>query len=402
MSLALRPYQEEGRDFLAGRTRALLADEMRVGKAPQAILAAAEIDAQHSLVVCPAIAVPQWEAEWRRWGGPGRATVRSFEKARRDLDTLRCGQYDVLIVDECHYTTNPEAMRTRMVYGKDGLGHAAKRIWSLSGTPAKKHAAELWPMLRAFGVVGCSYPDFVTQYCWFKQDGRIGGTKEHRIPEVKSLLAQIMLRRTRKQVAPQMPGIAFDFLNVKPVSQPTAQLPAMNDAELLDYIERNAAHEQAFRIEVAMAKALPLVEQVAFAIDNELLAQTVIFGHHVQPLLAVADGLNLRGIATDVLNGTTSAKRRVEIREDFMAGRTRVLCANIATAGTAVDLSAASHGFFLELDWVPANNVQAASRLVSMAKAEPVTMDVVNWPGSPDDRVVQVLVRRAREISQLY
>jgi len=35
-----RPYQLEGRDFLAGRWHALLADEMRVGKTPQAILAA--------------------------------------------------------------------------------------------------------------------------------------------------------------------------------------------------------------------------------------------------------------------------------------------------------------------------------------------------------------------------
>ena len=56
--LTLRPYQEVGRDFLAARRHALLADEMRVGKTPQAILAAEKVGAQRTLVVCPAIAVP--------------------------------------------------------------------------------------------------------------------------------------------------------------------------------------------------------------------------------------------------------------------------------------------------------------------------------------------------------
>ena len=37
--LTPRPYQIEGRDFLASRTRALLADEMRVGKSCQAVMA---------------------------------------------------------------------------------------------------------------------------------------------------------------------------------------------------------------------------------------------------------------------------------------------------------------------------------------------------------------------------
>jgi hypothetical protein len=31
-----------------------------------------------------------------------------------------------------------------------------------------------------------------------------------------------------------------------------------------------------------------------------------------------------------------------------------------------------------------------------------VTVDVTTWPGSTDDRVQQVLMRRVRELSQLY
>ena len=79
-----------------------------------------------------------------------------------------------------------------------------------------------------------------------------------------------------------------------------------------------------------------------------------------------------------------------------------MICANILTAGTAIDLSAASHGYFLELDWVPGNNTQAANRLVSMGKDEPVTFDVVTWPGSVDDAVQRILLTRTRQLSKLY
>jgi hypothetical protein len=126
------------------------------------------------------------------------------------------GTVDVFIPDEAHFAKNPEAKRTKMVYGKGGFSWMAGATWPLSGTPAPKHAAELWCMLRAFGVVGMSYGDFIRRYCtvdWMS--GKPNGTKVEMIPELKALLATVMLRRTRKQVAPEMPDIGFDFLEVK-------------------------------------------------------------------------------------------------------------------------------------------------------------------------------------------
>jgi hypothetical protein len=76
--------------------------------------------------------------------------------------------------------------------------------------------------------------------------------------------------------------------------------------------------------------------------------------------------------------------------------------ANLLAAGTAIDLSAARHAYMLEMDWVPGVNLQAVNRLVNMQRGDGVTVDVVTWPGSTDDRVQQVLMRRVRELSQLY
>jgi SNF2 family DNA or RNA helicase len=397
--MTLRPYQEVGRDWLAARTRALLADEMRVGKTPQAILAAHKIGAKKILVVCPAIGVTHWELEFERWW-PGIASSVcrvSYDRAKLDVAKLLAEQWDVVIVDECHLAKNPEAQRTKLIYGKGGLGWHTKRLWALSGTPAPKHAGELWPLLRAFGVVGQTYSAFLNRYCYFDWTGKLRGTKESMIPELRGLLSKVMLRRTRKEVAPEMPAIDYQFLEV--------ELSAAVDLRLaaeITYHERYPTAFQADRIAVANAKALGLADQITFALENELLTQTVVFGWHVEPLVRLKDLLEARNVHCGLINGATSQAERARIQAEFTEGRLQVICANILTAGVAIDLSAARHAYMLELDWVPGNNVQACNRLVNMEKLDKVTVDVVTAPGTVDDRVQRVLMRRVKELSKLY
>ena len=400
--LTPRPYQIEGRDFLAGRTRALLADEMRVGKSCQAVMAAHKLGAQSLLVTCPAIAVPHWHREIEKWWPSGplpKAQVLSYNKATSLWEEgFSQPKFDVFIPDEAHFAKNPNAKRTRMVYGKTGFGQAAGAIWALSGTPAPKHAAELWPLLKAFGVTGLDYQGFINRYCIYdKWADKIRGTKETMIPELRGLLATVMLRRTRKDVAPEMPGIDFQFLEITPTT--AADLPAGLNPE---DAEANPESLQAERIAVAQSKVVPLAKHIDFAISNELLKQGVVFGWHTEPLEHLTRLLNSLNIKTELLTGKTTPTQRERIQNNFRSGLTQVIAGNIMSCGTAIDLSSASHGWFIELDWVSGNNVQAANRLVSMMKKEKVTIDVATVPGTIDDGVQQVLVRRVRELSQLY
>jgi SWI/SNF-related matrix-associated actin-dependent regulator 1 of chromatin subfamily A len=412
--LTPRPYQIVGRDFLASRRFALLADEMRVGKTPQAILAAHKLGAERIIVACPAIAVPHWNREFARWydamGGQilPRLAVMSYDKLRMHGDRIMQQHFDLAIVDECHFAKNPEAQRTKLIYGKGGLGWVADRLWALSGTPAPKHAGELWCMLKAFGVVGLSYEDYVRRYCVLDGMGVIRGTKESMIPELRGLLAKVMLRRTRKEVAPEMPDIDFQFLEVQPEGTdnafgPRVELPSgLSDSQLADWLEANRNNVDAEdRIAVAMAKAQELVNHIKFAIENNLLQQIVVFGWHVEPLTWLTAELRERGISVGLITGATTGRMREIVQGRFRDGDLQVVAANILAAGTAIDLSSARHAYMLELDWVPGNNLQAVNRMVSMDRMDKVTVDVVTWPGSVDDRVQRVLMRRVRELNQL-
>lgn len=400
-----RPYQEAGRDFLAARRFAYLGDEMRVGKTPQAILAAQKVGAMKTIVVCPAIAVPHWGAEWWRWWPQAQVQpiVVSYDRLRLNAAGILAENWDLAIVDEAHFAKNPAAQRTKLIYGKGGLGWAAKRMWALSGTPAPKNAAELWPMLRAFGAVSMTYMEFVNRYCYCDETGRIIGTRMKFVAELRDILARVMLRRRRKEVAPEMPAIAFEFLEITPTTPADIHPPiGASDAELLGWLAQHHPETSDDRQAVAMAKVEPLAEEIAEALKAKLYDRTVVFGWHVAPLYALEDALRRQGVSAEVINGATTQPRRAAIQSAFREGQLQVVAANILAAGTAIDLSSASHGYFLELDWTPGNNVQAANRLVSMDKHEPVTFDVVTWPGSADDAVNKVLLRRANELAKLY
>lgn len=82
----LHAYQKEGAKFCARRgMRALIGDEMGVGKTVQAIAAAEACAAQRVLVICPANARYVWEREILGWGGRGAIQHITSQLDRLDM-----------------------------------------------------------------------------------------------------------------------------------------------------------------------------------------------------------------------------------------------------------------------------------------------------------------------------
>lgn len=356
-------------------------------------MAAHKLGAQSVLVVPPAIAVTHWHREFERWWPSGplpRLAVWSYDKARAKWQDGLRGSVDVFIPDECHFARNPAAARTAMVYGKTGFAYRAGNTWALSGTPMPGHPGELWPMMKAFGIVGLTYDEHVRRYCTINwATGKPNGTKKETIPELTALLNKFMLRRTRKEVAPDMPEIAFNFLEMDVADNGKLSAGTMTDDELM----RAAQLDTEDRVGVALAKAKVLAEEIDVAINSGLLKQTVAFGWHKAPLEQLHVDLHNAGVKSAILNGDTSPTQREWIQSEFRAGRIQVVLANIIAAGTAIDLSAADHGYFLELWWRGADNLQAANRLISLDKSTGVTFDICTAPGTVDERVQGVLLR---------
>jgi superfamily II DNA or RNA helicase len=83
----LHAYQKEGAQFCASRgMRAMICDEMGVGKTAQAIAAAEAVDAPRILIICPANARYVWEREIQEWGGRGAIQHITSQLDKMDMN----------------------------------------------------------------------------------------------------------------------------------------------------------------------------------------------------------------------------------------------------------------------------------------------------------------------------
>ena len=415
-----KEFQLRGADFLAARTRALLADEPGVGKTAQVVLGCRLLGAVTVRVVCPSVGIEHWWREFKRWGGgyhPQQLEVLSWDEARR-LKTVSIGQVDVLVLDECHYAKNPNAQRTAAVFARGGLGWHAKRIWSLSGTPAPNNVAELWPMLRAYGATKMDYEQFVHYFCRVDQDGKVRGSRADRMPELRAILKPFTLRRKKADVLPELGAIDIQPWYVTPSAQfiPTGEFEAQakqQERELRERIKNlppedllaflAGSHEFAtVRRYNALLKTPAVFEQVMYEIDSGQLDKVVIYGYHPEPLDILEREFNKAGVGAVAIHGSTPTKRRdAYVQEWKHPNGPRVMLASIIAAGVVLDFTEAHQGIILELDWVDANNTQAMQRMHRHGQPNSVTIRVAM--GSPIDEIINsVCLRKAKDFAALF
>lgn len=103
--LSLRAYQKEGAQFCASRgMRALIGDEMGVGKTAQAIAAVEGVNSPKVIIFCPANARYVWEQEVKTWGARGDIQHVSSQLDQLDRDTRwHIVTYDLIAVRAEHW-----------------------------------------------------------------------------------------------------------------------------------------------------------------------------------------------------------------------------------------------------------------------------------------------------------
>lgn len=420
--MQLKPFQQTGAEFLAARTRALLADEPGVGKTAQFITAANLVGARRIGIVAPGIGLTHWRREIDKWNFQGdRADVISWDDAheQRDLFEQAGGlrrlpmQWDVLIPDEVHFGKNPQARRTKAVFGKGGLGWYARRIWAGSGTPAPNNVSELWPMLRAFGKTKMDLPAFVSYFCVVDGLGKIRGNRADTIDELRAILKGFSLRRLKKDVLPELgeidvqewyvqPNARFTF-DVEPrVGSLENRLRGMSDEELMAFLSDPGEDFATLCRYNALLKAPAVFDTVKFELENGLLEKVVIYGHHKEALAALQREFDRAGIGSILIYGDTPMATRDRMIETWKTDvHTPVNLSSISVAGTVLDYTAAHQVIALEMSWVPGNNSQAWQRPHRQGQDKPVTVRVA--VGTPIDEIMTgVLIRKTKAIGEIF
>lgn len=450
----LKQYQVVGAKTLASKKRYILGDEMGIGKTAQALEACRLIKARRILIICPAFLVTNWIAEVQdRYPGLSDVcwafqpdhlipkdfkqgvVVISYDKANNASvrAELRRANFDVMVLDEAHYLKNPSSKRTKAIYGARGLQKDIERIWALSGTIMPNYPHELWVHTFVCGVHKLTYREWMKKFClydpqWF----RVLGIRKEAVPELKNLLSQCMLRRTKKMVNLELPPLIHNVvpLDIKDVpdfgsvafgtgvdedkyktdvqmqeeliTNTLNQYMAENKIDdLMDALKSLQVSASALRRFIGLCKA-PIVSKI---IDDELndkaYGKVVMFAWFKDTVRALEEGL--KDHKPLVITGDTSMDKRNTIVQTFQNNKdAKVLIANIAAAGVGLTLTASNQVIAVENAWSPGVMAQAYMRCHRIGQTEAVTVREFVMKDSVDERVARIIKAKSDALLQIF
>ena len=381
---SLYDYQAAGVRFLLGRSAALLADDMGLGKSRMAVVAARLAAARgRILVICPASLKLNWEREIQAVfpsdvvGFVGDDRVKTLHNCRwvisnyerlsvlvRETDL----GFAVTVLDEVHSCKEHNAGRTRNAFL---LASRIPRRFLLTGTPILSREIEVHTLLRMSGhpVGQLELAEFRQQYA--------GGPAER--AKLATVLSDWMLRR---------PKSVLKNLGLK-----TRQMRLVSPAEGMEPY-RKILND----VSLAVMPKIVKLRQCLEAMKLEFLLQTIealgsddkiiVFCEYMETVDAIGDALREGSIDYVTLVGADKMSKRQAAVDRFQqdAG-CRVFVGTTSAAGVGITLTAANYVLFASLPWTPAMMRQAEDRAYRNGQQRDVIVLVPIVSGSIDEQV---------------
>jgi SNF2 family DNA or RNA helicase len=408
--MELRPYQIEGRDYLARRKRAYLADDLGLGKTVMACAAASVVNIKHADIVCPATVRTDWERMWNYWNPNAPAIVMSYEEARRHGTSGST----TLILDEAQYLAHAAAGRTKVMLQQ---ANRASRVWFLSGTPVRNHPGELWPVLRAVWPDllkqhdVASYAKFETKFLRTIQTQygvKVVGTQNMDV--LREILAKVMLRRRLADVALDLPPLRWETLTLDldeastlELNKELTRLPGYDvlvNALKVGELPRTNKHMPTIRRLIGVAKAVPAAMVLEQELETGSYNKVVVMAYHRDVLTLLHRRLNRFGLV--YIDGSTSGRDRDRNKHLFQTrSDVRVFLGQITAAGVGNTLTAGHEIMLVEEMWSPEDNRQAVKRIHRFTQEHPCRARVCMLPDTIDVQVHGVNVNKLAMIGEV-
>jgi superfamily II DNA or RNA helicase len=434
----LRGYQREGLGWLTFLQRfglgGCLADDMGLGKTVMVMALLASQRHVHgngdhlpSLVVAPRSVVFNWRQEAARftpelrvleYSGTGRPALRgqfgdhdlvitTYGTLRRDATALTGTPFDYIVLDEAQAIKNAasvSAKTTRLLNGRHRL--------ALSGTPIENHLGELWSLFEFLN------PGLLSTAPAFERAGAGHHLDETAVGMLARGLRPFMLRRTKAQVAPELPAKTEQTISCELERPQRALYNELRDhyrRTLLDrpdggglgraklqvleallrlrqaachpgLIDRRRSNEPSAKLDV-------LVPRVAEAVEEG--HKTLVFSQFTSFLAILRAGLDKRGLAYEYLDGHTR-DRESKVERFQTDPACRLFLISLKAGGLGLNLTAAEYVFLLDPWWNPAVEAQAIDRAHRIGQARHVFAYRLIARDTVEERVLELQQRKRR------
>lgn len=428
----LLPYQLDGIAFAAGQGRAVLADDMGLGKTIQGIgvaeLLARQAGIGRVLVVTPTSLKSQWLNEIARFSGrsaqiaagPAREradqyagdaffTLCNYEQVLRDLRHIGEIPWDLIILDEGQRIKNWESKTSRVVKSLK-----SRFALVLSGTPLENRLEELFSVMQFIdeGRLGPAFR-FLNRHRVADDRGATLGYKN--LDELRKRLRPVLLRRTRSEVAVQLPGRTTEIVRIFPTKQ---QMEAHADAQrqISQIVKKSYISEmdllrlQKFLLICRMAadstalvdKRMPGFSSKLEELDNlfeEIAAEpdrkVVLFSEWTSMLDLIEPLLERRGLRFVRLDGQVPQKKRQALVDEFQNDPRCAFFLTTNAGSTGLNLQAANTVINVDLPWNPAILEQRIARAHRMGQKRQVQVFLLVTANTIEERLLATLSAKA-------
>lgn len=427
MPLTPLKTQVEDAAFLVRQKRACLFSEPGTGKTLTALEAWKQVGGK-LVVVAPPIALRMWQKNIAEHCG---AVAQRIKTGKDKIDPTAdayvlsyslAGKLpltpDVLVLDEGDALKTLSSERTKAIFGtrcgmRDCLAEGADYIWMLTGTPIRRYADDMYPVLKAL------FPDLlakelgVTSLESFRQMFCVSQLRRFhpRQPATWTVIGNkneddlrsfiygndIAVRRTIQDVAAYMPPLTIrtvtvDFDNNDELREATG--------EAIDAGETDAIMAKARRL-LGVAKADHAAEYV-IDIWKQLTCPVLVLYWHKDVGSRLQTLFEREDMTVHKIDGATSAKDKQKAEDAFNAQECDILLGQIASMGVAINLQKGSHyAIFVERDWSPAAQEQALRRLWRMGQETHVNIDICEAEHPIDEAVGMVVNRKDKSATKI-
>lgn len=413
-------YQKVGVEFLvASGGRAIIADEMGVGKTAQALAYVKHMGYKRTLVVSPASVKFAWENEVKKWtnlkviiidsqtditriDSDVHIWVINYDILKKNFAQLSKIRFDCIIGDEATYIKSPQAIRTKAFRQ---ISRDIPSVILLSGTPLLSRPSELFSLLNILDQkTWQNWYDFARRYCAAHQTRwGLDTSGASNIEELHARIKRYFIRREKKDVLKELPGKIFVDVPVQLDHEMKKKYTsAANDLAvyLRQYVGKQpAAVAKALAAEkltqlnvLRQLSALGKVETAYELISSVIEAgeKVIVFSSFVEPLERLKERFKDRAV---ILTGKTPISERRGIVEDFQIDKSvQVFLGGYKSAGVGITLTAASSFIGLDYPWTNADLSQAIDRLHRIGQAaNSVNIYQLSATGTIDDDMKDIL-----------
>ena len=404
----LRPYQRAGLGWLHFLREAglggCLADDMGLGKTVQTLALLEELRAagggSSSLVVAPRSLLFNWSAEAKRFAphlrvlehhGTERGknvftgcdlVLTTYSTMRLDIARLAETEFEYVILDESQAIKNASSQ-----VAKASLLLRGRHRLALSGTPIENHLGELWSLFEFLnpGLLGSARS--------FKRTFAAKTTPPERRNALARALRPLILRRTKEQVAPELPARTEQTLYCELEEKQRKQYDELRDhyrLALLDRIHDNGIDKSRMHILEALLRLRQAACHPALlgAVTHSQSAKTdllmdelrdvvsaghraLVFSQFTSFLRIVREAIDEEGFTYLYLDGKT--RNRQSLVEEFQRpDGPNLFLISLKAGGLGLNLTNADYVFLLDPWWNPAVEAQAIDRAHRIGRVKPV------------------------------